>query len=442
VDICEGFSATLLTGYDDSFDHDWNTNETTAEIVVDEAGLYSVTVSSPLGCEHTDDVTVILHTTPIVDLGPDQSLCEGQSTSLNAANPGADYLWSTNAQSQSISVSTDGNYSVEVEDQWGCIGNDTVFVVFNQNPEALLPDSEAICEDEVVTLDAGNSGSNYEWSTDQTSQTINVNVTGIYSVDITNIFGCTTTDQTELIVATYPVVDLGSDKAFCQGEFYTLDSESAGLNILWSTGEQTETITVSQSAYYTVTVDNGYCFTTDGASIVFNPLPIDALGNDSILCFITGGPQTLDAGNYGSLYLWNTGETTQQIEAESQGTYTVEVTTPLGCSLDFDIYFEEICEGILFIPNTFTPDNDGLNDAWFAYGTNVIDFDLQIWNRWGELIFESNDITKPWDGSVTNGDYYVESETYVYTVIYTYLREMDRKESDPVLLKGHITVIR
>jgi len=114
-------------------------------------------------------------------------------------------------------------------------------------------------------------------------------------------------------------------------------------------------------------------------------------------------------------------------------TYTLYTIDEQGCvnsdSVLVDVFFP------IYVPNTFTPDGDGINDFFFAYGENIRDFRMEIRDRWGELIFISEDIEQPWDGSVRNGDYYVQIGTYVWTVHYRSHKGIEK-------LIGHVNVVR
>ncbi|WP_227006136.1 hypothetical protein, partial [Marinifilum sp. N1E240] len=100
------------------------------------------------------------------------------------------------------------------------------------------------CDGNIITLDAGNAGSTYLWSTGEITRTITVNASGNYSVVVTDGNGCSATDDVNVTVHSNPTVDLGSDQETCNGNTITLDAGNAGSSYLWSTGETTQTITV------------------------------------------------------------------------------------------------------------------------------------------------------------------------------------------------------
>jgi len=445
IEICDGEEATLDTGFPDA-QHEWNTTEDTSSITVSEEQLYTVTVTSDLGCSIEDDIYVTVLELPEVDLGEDQNLCVGDSYNLNAGNGGVSYEWSTAQASQVITVLETDTYSVEVTDVNNCVNTDEVLITFNENPTAELADVINICEDEFALLDAGNPGSSYEWNlvSDET-QTISVNQTGTYVVSVTNPENCTTVDEIEVLVSTYPSVDLGPDVALCEGETIFLNSGAgADLNVNWNTTAQSSSIEVSQSAEYSVTVDNDYCFTTDEISVIFNPLPTNNIPEDTTVCFVTSiDPLILDASNFGSTYEWSTGSTESTAEISLPGVYSVLVTSAFGCENTFFTEVNEVCFGpYMYIPNSFTPNGDGDNDAWKPEGIFVLDYEMRVFNRWGEVVFESNDFDEFWLGDHKNGDHYVPEGVYSYQMRFKYVLNEFGTPSDWSERVGQVSIVR
>lgn len=204
------------------------------------------------------------------------------------------------------------------------------------NPSVNLGADLTICEESNYILDAGNAGATYLWSTGATTQTIAVNVAGTYTVTVTTAAGC---DQTDAIVITTnpkPVLNLGANINSCVGNTITLDAGNAGATYLWSNGSVSQTIQVTQTGNYSVAVTNALgCISRDTISVNFNATPLVNLGADKSIC--SNEPITLDAGNPGSTYLWNTGATTQTIVAANVGTYSVTVTNANGCTTTDEI---------------------------------------------------------------------------------------------------------
>jgi gliding motility-associated-like protein len=129
------------------------------------------------------------------------------------------------------------------------------------------------------------------------------------------------------------------------------------------------------------------------------------------------------------------------LRIDGAGMYSVWVTTQQGCALEFETEFEQECQEAIYAPNSFTPDGDGINDAWFVYGVDVVNYQVQIYNRWGEMFFDSHDILVPWLGQRRDGNQYVDSEVYDYVIRYQKVQD-DESLSPEVMIKGSIALIR
>ncbi len=187
-----------------------------------------------------------------------------------------------------------------------------------------------ICFGNSITLDAGIAGQTYVWSTGATTQSINVTNSGTYSVTVTNISGCTSTDQIVVNVTPQINIELGADTSICAGSSIIIDAGTiAGATYAWNTGATTQSITASTAGVYFVTVSVGNCIAEDSVMVSINALPVVNLGTDQSIC--EGDSIILDAGNIGATYVWSTGATTQTIKVKTAATYSVTVTNANGC---------------------------------------------------------------------------------------------------------------
>ncbi|MBI4929414.1 MAG: T9SS type A sorting domain-containing protein [Bacteroidetes bacterium] len=179
-------------------------------------------------------------------------------------------------------------------------------------------------------LDAGNPGSTYLWSDASTSQTLTVSSSGTYSVIATNMCGADT-DTVMVTINPGVVINLGPDTITCAASV-VLDAMNAGPTYLWSTGESTQTISITASgAYYVDVTDGNGCMGSDTILATFNTSPVVNLGADVTQC---GGNVLLDAGNPGDTYLWSDASTDQTLTVSASGTYSVVVTNSCGTSSD------------------------------------------------------------------------------------------------------------
>jgi gliding motility-associated-like protein len=142
------------------------------------------------------------------------------------------------------------------------------------------------------------------------------------------------------------------------------------------------------------------------------------LNMGSIVNACDGAAATLDAGSVnGATYLWSTGDTTHAITVGDPGPYWVTVSAP-GCSSTDTVNVEGgIGAGALYMPNAFTPNGNGLNEVFTGVGSDITSFHLEIWNRWGQKIYVTDDINNGWDGKYKGET--VQNDVYVYVVKYT-----------------------
>ncbi|MFA8437210.1 MAG: hypothetical protein ACEPOZ_22095, partial [Marinifilaceae bacterium] len=277
----------------------------------------------------SDQMQVTLTSAPSVDLGADQYFCGTGVVLLDAQNVGGSYLWNTGATSQSISVSTSGSYSVEVMFPNGCIDRDTVFFGFEQMPLVDLGPDQAVCAGTLITLDAGNPGASYLWNTGATTQQISVFEPGDYSVTVTNVHGCSSTDEMNLSWLPNPMVDLGPNQELASGGSIVLDAGKDVVSYLWNDGSVDRWLTVDQPGVYSVRVtDSNGCTAIDMVTVSDgSAFPPQVSLGDTIIC--EGNSVDLDAGS-GFLFNWNTGDLTGKITVAptETTTYSLRVFEP------------------------------------------------------------------------------------------------------------------
>ena len=155
-------------------------------------------------------------------------------------------------------------------------------------------------------------------------------------------------------------------------------------------------------------VDNGFgCTATDNITLTPLGIPTSTLEEDTTLCFAFLPAFTLHSGNALN-YTWSTGENTADIAVNEEGAYYVTLSNGSHCTISDSIHIKDYCFPTYFyLPNAFTPNGDGLNDVFMIKGESIYVVKLSIYNRWGELIFETTDPEKGWNGSGAPMDVYV-----------------------------------
>ena len=284
---------------------------------------------SNFGSGETEDYIITIGTNPVVNLGNDTTICPGSTITLNAGNAGSTYAFSNGATTQTTNITTAATYTVAVTNA-GCTGRDTIVVAQGVNPVVNLGNDTAICPGATITLNAGNAGSSYLYNGGATTQTLAVTTGGTYSVRVTNATGCIGRDTIVVTQGVNPVVNLGNDTTVCPGATITLNAGNAGSTYLYNGGATTQTLAVTAGGTYSVRVTNASnCVGRDTVVITQGVTPVVNLGPDTLIC--SGTTLTLNAGNTGSTYLYNTGATTQTLAVTATGAYSVAVTNAGNC---------------------------------------------------------------------------------------------------------------
>ncbi len=343
--ICSGSNVTLTASGGSTYV--WNNGATTASIVANTSGNYSVTVYNANGCSAISTPTTVTVNNPSVanvsTSGP-TTFCQGGSVNLTATTA-ASYAWSNGATTQSISVNTSGNYSVLLTNASGCTSTSPVIAVTaNALPTATITagGSTTFCQGGSVTLTASPATS-YLWSNGATGSSINVTTAGNYTVQIANNSGCTANSTaTTVTVNALPVATItaGGSLSICAGSSVNLTA-STGTAYLWSNGATTATIAASNAGNYTVQVSNaaGCTSTSAVSSVVVNALPTPSVTSVGSTTICQGASVTLTTANGSGLtYQWKnngtniSGATAASYVASTAGNYTVQVTNAAGCS--------------------------------------------------------------------------------------------------------------
>ncbi len=239
---------------------------------------------------------------------------------------------------------------------------------------------------------------------------------GTYYDTLAAANGCDSIMITQLSVQPNPLVYLGQDTAICEGTSLLLSAGMGYSNYVWHDGSNTESLVANDAGAFSVTVtDQNGCTAADTLVIydVF-PLPANFLPADTSACGAFS--MVIQVDGY-LAYQWSHGFTGTTAEITAPGSYTLEVTDVHSCTGIDEVVIEAACEQAVLMPNAFTPNGDGLNDVLKPVLLDAItDYELTVFNRWGELIFRSDDPDDGWDGREGKIDSVIEQ--YVWTIRY------------------------
>lgn len=238
-----------------------------------------------------------------------------------------------------------------------------------------------------------------------------------------------------------PKLELGKDTAICPGSSISLSPKlEDDWTVLWLPENQTnDSLIISTAGTRYLTVKSGNCSSIDSITISVHDSIWTALGNEYYICEDEDDLVTLDAGKGFETYLWHpTRDTTHWIEVMAADSYYVVVEDFRGCMGEDGTVVERRCPPRLFFPTSFTPNGDGLNDVFKPTGQDILDYNLQIYNRWGELIFESDDVQFGWNG-IFNGDPSPHGQ-YLWKCRYTGYR--DKKPGFLQSMSGYLVLLK
>ncbi|MFN0202723.1 MAG: CotH kinase family protein [Bacteroidia bacterium] len=425
--------------------YQWQDATSNPTYTITQSGQYWLFADNN-GCTHRDTINVVLGTTPSFDFGnPNQLFCDVPNILLNPnipANPLTILTWQDGSGAPTYNVTTSGLYWLSATNQ-GCTHRDSVSYILSTTPVVNLGADSTYCSSNVnsVLLDATNAGNThiYTWQDGSANPTFLVTSSGLYYVHIDNQ-GCTASDSVAIVLGPPPAVELGATKqTLCPNEPLELNAEGSQLTYEWQDGSTYTTYFVKSAGLYYVTVTNAQgCQGMDSVEVEASPLFSVDLGPDRTICYgdsINLAPQLPAGANI----QW-VGYSTRNLLITSPGVYTANVVLE-GCRVEDQIEFKSIdCQNCdLYVPSAFTPNGDNYNDGIYCVANcPIATFSWKIFDRWGTIVYETNDIAGVWGGKDRKGKDVPEG-------VYQYFAKCnvsDEGKNKEIIKTGTITVVR
>lgn len=415
-------------------------------------GIYTIQlISNNVSCNVHDTVYTSINVTPPFNLPPVPviNMCLGDSVSLNLIPPsGCTYTWTpntllNNANLQQPKASPPGDvlFKVTVE-QSGCIAYDSVKVlVFNNDTKILLNPSHA-CIDDTVKLSANHVCTSYQWSNGQNTPQINVFQPNLYYLStIKN--NCRAKDS--IRIDSFAHVSIHTQTlTLCLNEKKQLFAPLGSYIYDWQPNYKIDTTTIynpvvspKQNTTYTLTIYNGPCISTGTYHVKVHALPTLTVTPKTMEVFfgeivelssLSDTISNWEPGNLLSCTFCNNSMATSQ----SSMTYYATVKNKYGCVAKDSVEIK--VTPTLYIPNSFSPNGDLINDIFKPEYIGFIEIELLIFDRWGVQIFKTNDLNGGWNGKYKEGD--CQMGVYIYKLS---AKDIFSKTLDKV---GHVTLIR
>ena len=415
---------------------------TNSSITVGE-GIYVVSADISGCAVLSDTLRVIEGDFPNVDLGDDTIIACNSSYLLIPSVLGgtAPYVYSwSNGSSLSSQTLGEGNYDLIITDLFGCGDTSSISITYDPPPVLDLGLDYAIECNTTTTLIPNIAGGtlpySYTWNDGSINASLDVSE-GNFSLTITDFWNCSDSDGIVITEDNPGTITLSGGGKICDNGINTVDVNFNfnGLlpwNLEFTNGISNQTIQGITSSNYLVTTSNEGVYDivvasdindclaniVGNAEVIVYPLPIANLSPAESFIY-EGETIKLEVGDY-AMYHWYNAEgldldTLSTLTVSDSGTFYVWVTDVNGCEDMSNVAVVNTQPRTnLFIPNTFTPNGDDHNELFLILGNNFKTFNIQIFNRWGELMFISESSDKSWDGTFDNKK--VQEGAYYYNV--------------------------
>jgi len=444
-------------------------------VTTSNGGVYTVTVTDANTCVNTGTVSVVVNSLPVV-LASGATVCVNQTINLSCNNSGIVFSWSgpngfsSNQQNPVIPTAASnmiGNYIVTVTDANGCANAGVANVFVNPLPVISASSNSPVCNNTMLNLSA-SSAANWSWTGPGGFSSISQNpaisnatssANGTYTVVATDNNGCAGNTTVMVVVNPGPVFTIVPPIASgCAPLCVNFSSTaSAAYNCSWAFGDGSNSSACQSSHCYTgagifvatlTVTDTSGCIGSSTASINVYPVPqADFAWSPQPASIFNSAVQFNDitTGSTISNWAWTFGDVNNNTSSvqnpafnyENSGSYpvTLVATSDYGCidSVTKTVVVDP--EFILYVPNAFSPNSDGLNDVFKAVGEGINEFELFVFDRWGNMLFHSHDISKGWDGVNAKGDV-VQEDIYVWKI------ELRTFKKEPKQVKGTVSLLK
>lgn len=361
----------------------------------------------------------------------DTSFCKKDSITLSVDTGYQWQWWSSNSTSLSETFSQGGTYWVRKLKNC-TLYIDTIHLSTYGDTIILQRHDTIICNNNPITLRADSTYEKVIWNTSDTASSKTFENDGIYWLYGTK--NCDTYIDTFRITRTDLTLNIGIDTFICEGDNITLNAATnESSDYEWQDGSANATFNVDKAGKYYVTISQNACKVSDTVEISLLWKSLKILERDTTICQGTSIQIHATASPI-SKFIWSNGSTDSITTVQQQGLYIVTASNICGALKDSIIISDKVCCDQPFIPNAFSPNDDGNNDVFqirfFCPLSN--NFNLSIYNRFGERVYQSINADQYWDGSYNGRQ--ADVGTYFFLLNYGENNTETKKTSGDLLL--------
>jgi gliding motility-associated-like protein len=467
--ICKGASVQLNASVSGASNITWSPANNLTSISINDpvakpdiSMFYIAEVVNGNGCHDKDSIFVRVVEQPKLTSIADTAICEGASVVLQTvATNATSFLWqpavslsNANTASPTATPLANTQYILTASNDESCLVRDTINITVQPLPVISISNDTLVCGEAKVQLLA-SGGIEYSWSPAASLSSFNLpnpvaepQVSTMYKLEVKGNNGCIVTDSIFLEVLPLPQFTISPPQFICSGETAALTA-TGGDEYTWMPGAVSSTsgsISTAPSATtnYEVYIRHAVCAIADSltTTVTVNPLPVVSISkSNDIDCSALQAQLTASGG---TSYEWspainisNSFIANPVVNPLQTVTYKVRVGSTNNCFAEDSVTVKFLPDGLgntLHVPTAFTPNNDGLNDVYRVTFSDAVKFEIKIFNRWGEMVFNSTDVRKGWDGNVKGKPQ--------PTGVYIYLIKAEGVCTESVIKKGTFTLIK
>lgn len=474
--ICEGESVQLNAAGGTSYY--WGPTvslscDTCADPIAkpDSTTTYLLDVANQYGCIVNDSVTVTVNPNPVVAITGESDICETASTQL-VASGGVTYNWepSTGLSCDTcadpiVSPDTNTTYTVVVGSSFGCTTTAQHSIVVRPIPLLETIEDATLCKSDNIQLTTQQTyADKIVWSPVDGLNNSRIlspvampDVTTTYTVTAESEYGCTISRSVTVNVITKVAASVSDDMDICFGESVVLNAEVTeagyrGYQVTWNpindldaASIENPTASPEETTTYTMVAYSGKCI-PDTHQVTVNVHQLPELTAEEQVPVVENTPIQLQVNAPDNIvsYSWSPASYLDDatvedptLNAMQSETYSLHVVDEFGCEADIDVPVTVVgaCGDDLFVPNSFSPNRDGKNDMLYVRGRGITGLKVfRVFDRWGNLVFETNDLNEGWNG--------IYKGKLMHPAVFVYYYEAVCSNGFVVSRKGNVTLIR